>query len=196
MQRTDNANSTFPEHLIVTARHIIHHLISSDTVRRQIKNLYELQRAVAIVCYDNPMIIGTFNTNCESQLVLQAYVNGVRNKVFVQDPNRTCGCTWRLSAQQQLPAGCCPQLRLRVQQLENNYSMIHDQTATTLVKAIVSSGTIPDDLVARLAVLDKHTSKTPMESRKTVQANIISSREYIRNTTKPSIIINNTTIAH
>lgn len=195
MQQTNNANSTFPEHLIVTARHIIHHLISSDTVRRQIRNLYELQRAVAIVCYDNPMIIGTFNPSCESQLVLQAYINGVRNKVFVQDPTRTCGCTWRLSAQQQLPAGCCPQLRLRVQQLENNYSMIHDQTAITLVKSIVSSGTIPDDLVGKLAILDKHPSKTPMASQKTVQANIMSSRDQIR-TVKPSMVINKTTIAH
>lgn len=195
MQRTNNANSTFPEHLIVTARHIIHHLISSDTVRRQIKSLYELQRAVAIVCYDNPMIIGSFNPNCESQLVLQAYISGVRNNVFVQDPTRTCGCTWRLSAQQQLPAGCCPQLRLRVQQLENNYNMIHDQTAITLVKSILSSSTIPNDLIAKLAILDKQPSKTPTASQKTVYANIMSSRDQTR-IIKPSMIINNTTIAH
>jgi len=66
------------------------------------------------------MVLSTYNKNGISDAVNEAYLTGVKEKLFGQSSKKTCGCEWQIEAKQTVSNGCCTTLR---QRLDNAYAI-------------------------------------------------------------------------
>lgn len=120
----NDTNSTVNKVAIFTIKHCIHHITSTD-ITNDIRNIYTMSRAVAVLLYDNKLVIDSYrkeNSTYVSDAVVSAYAIGVKEKLFQQ--NASCGCAWQLKATTPAPRDCCATTQRRI--LNIHGYRIHD----------------------------------------------------------------------
>jgi hypothetical protein len=149
------------------------------------------------------MVLSTYNKNGVSDAVNEAYLTGVKEKLFGQSSQKTCGCDWQIEAKQTVSNGCCTTLR---QRLDNIYAIYESQqlnnidTAKFIEHAIKQK--MPLDMYQLVISINQKTNMPmliePLNTPKQQQSNhdehaqvLYGMVSYVVSNTKPGRVASN-----